>query len=235
MAKRNKEADRSVGAVEVSLDTKVKPSQARSQHTFEMILSVAGDLLAEVGFERLSTNLVCQRAGLTPPALYRYFPNKYAILGELGRRLMEAQDQAVFDWIEGGGLEADTIEEAIDQNRRIQETVNQITRDMPGGVWILRAMRAVPLLQDIRIASRDKVARHTAERLLEQHPHSSTEEVYAATRITTELMFAATEMVLEEPDVDEALVTREVCSMVCLYYSRFVGGKARPPFEDTPA
>jgi hypothetical protein len=26
-----------------------------------------------------------------------------------------------------------------------------------------------------------------------------------------------------------------VCSMVCLYYSRFVGGKARPPFEDTPA
>ena len=30
----------------------------------------------EVGIERLSTNLVCERAGLTPPALYRYYPNK---------------------------------------------------------------------------------------------------------------------------------------------------------------
>jgi hypothetical protein len=48
-------------------------------------------------------------------------------------------------------------------------------------------------------------------------------------------MFAATEMVLEEPDVDEALVTREVCSMVCLYYSRFVGGKAAPSSEGEPA
>ncbi|PZU00143.1 TetR/AcrR family transcriptional regulator [uncultured Brevundimonas sp.] len=214
-------------APSVSLEAKLKPSQSRAHQTFEAILAVSGELLAEVGFERLSTNLVCQRAGLTPPALYRYFPNKYAILSELGRRLMDAQDRAVFDWIEAGGLVADSMDEAIAKNREIQETVNQITRDMPGGVWILRAMRAVPMLQDIRIASRDKVARHTAERLLEQYPASSTEEIYAATRITTELMMAATEMVLEQPDADEALVTQEVCRMVCLYYSQFAGGKTR--------
>jgi len=37
---------------------------------------------------------------MTPPALYRYFPNKYAVLQELGRRLVRAQDYAVFAWIE---------------------------------------------------------------------------------------------------------------------------------------
>nr|WP_314435225.1 TetR/AcrR family transcriptional regulator [uncultured Brevundimonas sp.] len=209
----------------VSLETKLKPSQVRAQQTFEAILVVAGELLAEVGFERLSTNLVCQRAGLTPPALYRYFPNKYAILSELGRRLMEAQDQAVFDWMEAGGLEADSMDAAIAKNRQIQEKVNQITRDMPGGVWILRAMRAVPLLQDIRIASRDIVARNMADRLLKQYPASSADELFAATRITIELMMAATEMVLEQPDTDEAMVTQEVCRMVYLYYSQFGGDR----------
>ena len=51
-----------------SLDTKSRPSRRRGKDTFEVILTTAGELLAEVGFERLTTNLVCERAGLTPPA-----------------------------------------------------------------------------------------------------------------------------------------------------------------------
>src|SRR5688572_9407092 len=100
----------------VPLDARATPSQTRARTTFEAVLSTAGDLLGEVGFERLSTNLVCERAGLTPPALYRYFPNKYAILGELARRLMDAQDEAVFAWIRAGGLQAANLEEAVDKN-----------------------------------------------------------------------------------------------------------------------
>lgn len=223
-----KQAAKGEEALDVSLDTKLRPSQARARQTFEMILSVAGELLAEVGFERLTTNLVCERAGLTPPALYRYFPNKYAILGELGRRLMQAQDQAVFDWIEAGGLEADTLEEAIAKNEQVQLEVNRITKAMPGGVWILRALRAVPMLQDIRTSSRDFVAQRTAERILDYYPAANPEAIHAATKLTTELMYAATEMVLEQPDVDEAAVTREVCRMVSLYYDDLMQPSAQP-------
>jgi len=84
----------------VDLETKLKPQQNRARSTYDAILEAAGELLAEVGVERLSTNLVCKRAGLTPPALYRYFPNKYALLKELGERLMADQDEAVFAWQE---------------------------------------------------------------------------------------------------------------------------------------
>jgi hypothetical protein len=49
------------------LDTKTLPRQGRAQETFERILSITAGLLAEVGIERLSTNLICERAGLTPP------------------------------------------------------------------------------------------------------------------------------------------------------------------------
>jgi AcrR family transcriptional regulator len=185
-------------------------------------------LLAEVGFERLTTNLVCERAGLTPPALYRYFPNKYAILSELGRRLMQAQDQAVLDWIDAGGMEAETLDEAIAKNEQVQLEVNRITKAMPGGVWILRALRAVPILQDIRTTSRDFVAQRTADRILEYYPNADPDAMFAAAKLTTELMYAATEMVLEQPDADEALVTREVCRMVSLYYDDLIQNPTPP-------
>jgi AcrR family transcriptional regulator len=63
-------------AIRVPLTTKLQPSRATGRSTFEDLLSTAGELLSEVGFEGLSTNLICKRAGMTPPALYRYFPNK---------------------------------------------------------------------------------------------------------------------------------------------------------------
>jgi len=204
----------------VDLDARTTPSQSRARTTFEAVLSTAGELLGEVGFERLSTNLVCERAGMTPPALYRYFPNKYAILSELARRLMDAQDEAVFAWIQAGGLDAGSLEEAVDKNRRLQQQVNEITRGIPGGIWIMRALRAVPLLRDIRIASRDKVARHISERLTEAYPEVPESELFRAARLTTEVAYAATEMVLEEPALDEARINEDVCWMVAMHYQR---------------
>src|SRR6185436_12353021 len=82
-----------------TLATKKQPAQQRATDTYERILEVTAQTLADVGIERLSTNLVCERAGLTPPALYRYFPNKYALLSELGQRLMQAQNERIGDWI----------------------------------------------------------------------------------------------------------------------------------------
>ena len=131
-----------------SLDTKSRPSRQRGIDTFEVILTTAGELLAEVGFERLTTNLVCQRAGLTPPALYRYFPNKYALLKELAHRLMDAQDQVVLAWLENGGTRFTSLEDSVAKNRDLQKQVNAVTRAFPGGDWILRALRALPVLQE---------------------------------------------------------------------------------------
>src|SRR6195952_4657375 len=82
----------------VELDKKRAPTQTRALETCERILDAAANLLGEVGIERLSTNLVCERAGLSPPALYRYYPNKYAVLAELGVRLMMSQNELLEKW-----------------------------------------------------------------------------------------------------------------------------------------
>ena len=48
-----------------------KPQQARAKRTYEAILAAAAELLVEVGVERISTNLVAEKAGiigmLNPP------------------------------------------------------------------------------------------------------------------------------------------------------------------------
>src|SRR5580698_5240605 len=87
----------------------LQPLQRRARATKERLLDVAGELLAEVGVERISTNLICARAGMTPPALYRYFSDKYAVLEALGQRLMDRQNTALFDWLDRcapGGVES---------------------------------------------------------------------------------------------------------------------------------
>lgn len=215
-----------------SLDTKSRPSRQRGIDTFEVILTTAGELLAEVGFERLTTNLVCQRAGLTPPALYRYFPNKYALLKELAHRLMDAQDQVVLAWLTNGGTRFTSLEDSVAKNRDLQKKVNAVTRAFPGGDWILRALRALPVLQEVRTTSRDTIALALFDLLRQANPGVDEDRLHTATRLTTQMMYAATEMVLEEPDQDEDRINEEICWMVSLYYQHLTRPKAAPA---TPA
>jgi AcrR family transcriptional regulator len=206
----------------VSLEAKLKPSQKRAHSTYVAILDAAGELLAEVGVERLSTNLVCERAGLTPPALYRYFPNKYALLKELGARLMAEQDDAVFAWqddvreVRGGAVEIDA-----EIRRVIQARVNEITRRFPGGGWVLRALRAVPTLSAVRIASRESVAERDFEVLAERYPDADRKVLRIAATLAVEVMYAATELVMDQPELDADVITQEIAYMAALYLDSF--------------
>ena len=85
---------------EVELLEKNKPRQERAKRTYEAILVAAAELLVEVGVERISTNLIAERAGITVPALYRYFPNKYAVLNALGAVLMDRQNEVFQQWFD---------------------------------------------------------------------------------------------------------------------------------------
>ncbi len=210
-----------LSAPDIPLEVKLRPSQARAQDTYEVILSTAGEMLGETGFEQLSTNKVCERAGLTPPALYRYFPNKYAILKALADRLMREQDEAVFAWIDAGGMKADTLDEAVAKSVAIQEEIIAVARRSPGGLAVMRAIRAVPLLQRLRFESRDLVADRMAQALRPGYAPETWLRLELGCRMMVELMYAASEMVLEEPDRDAEALTLEACRMSNLYFSSF--------------
>jgi len=206
---------------DIQLEAKLQPTQARAQDTYEVILATAGEMLSDMGFEQLTTNAICQRAGLTPPALYRYFPNKYAILKELGERLMAAQDDEVMVWLENGGLDGDTVEERAAKSMAINKRMVEITRNFPGGAAIGRALRAVPMLQRLRFESRDMVAERFLAAVRPRYPNTPEARLRVAMRMVVELNYAATEMVVEEPDRDADTLLQEVCLLFGLYFDRF--------------
>jgi AcrR family transcriptional regulator len=215
---RTTKAGAAVPNADVQLRTKMRPSQDRSRATFEEILTATGELLADIGFERLTTNRVCERAGLTPPAVYRYFPNKYAILAELGRRLMSAQDIDVLEFIDAGGGGRDDLELEVSRWVDSMSRTVQITRDLPGGIWVMRALRALPNLHHVRLRSRDMVAERLRRQWRARGWKASDAELELASRLTIELMYSATEMVVEEPDLDGPKALEETARMVVLYH-----------------
>lgn len=195
-----------------------RPAQQRASETYERILAAAAETLSDTGFERLSTNLVCERAGLTPPALYRYFPNKYALLYELGRRLMQRQNELIPRWITHEALSGSTadLERAL---AGLLIDTHRVTAEMVGGAWIGRALRAVPALQAVRFELHAEVTAAQAAFLAEMLPEADPAELRLIARVAVEMIYAAVEMLFDAPLNSEA-VARVVASMIASQLAR---------------
>ena len=196
----------------MSVAARRPPQQDRARQTRERLLDVAGELLAEAGIERISTNMIAARAGLTPPALYRYFGDKYAVLEALGRRLMERQNAVLEAWLvrhapTGIAGMADNIGELLSENAAV-------TRAEPGAVWILRSLHASPQLVHVRLESHRHVADRLTDACLPYLPCIDRETLWARLRLAVELGFVADELLYEEDRVSADAVRSETTSML---------------------
>jgi AcrR family transcriptional regulator len=176
------------------------PVQDRAHRTRDRLLDVAGALLGQIGIERISTNLVAQHAGMTPPALYRHFRNKYDLLAALSERLMQRQNQVLIDWLDRwqGSGQAGLTAHLADLFR---ETA-RATDAEPGGVWIERALRAVPQLAPIRVASHRYVTDRITAVMAELAPEQDAGVLWRRVRLAVELGYAVDEMLHEEDRID---------------------------------
>jgi AcrR family transcriptional regulator len=218
MPRRSPQAPRAAIAAKAAaqppdLRQKTVPRQGRAQETYERILAVAADLLGEVGVERWSTNLVCERAGLTPPALYRYFPNKYALLHELGERLMAVQNELLEAWATPATMALPRARFEASVLALFAQTLT-ITEAAPAGVWITRALRAVPALQEVRIASHRHVTGVIEQAFMAAHPAAPQPAVQVFARLAIESAYATQEMLFDDPGLDPMAVGRVLASML---------------------
>ena len=199
-------------ATPTTRSSRASPKQERALQTRERLLDVAGTLLGEVGIERISTNMICARAGVTPPALYRYFKDKYAVLEALGRRLMDRQNAALFAWLEEhvpNGLEA-----LGDHTEDLLRTTAQITASEPGAIWTLRALRAVPQLAHVRIESHRLVTDRMVKLYAPLLPDMPKKVLWRRVRLSVEFGFAADEMINEETLLKPADILRETSRLL---------------------
>jgi AcrR family transcriptional regulator len=192
--------------------SRAAPKQERALQTRERLLDVAGGLLGEVGIERISTNMICARAGVTPPALYRYFEDKYAVLEALGRRLMDRQNAVLFAWLDRhapNGLDA-----LAEHTEDLLRATAEVTAAEPGAIWTLRALRAVPQLAHVRIESHRMVTDRMVKAYAPLVPALSKKVLWRRVRISIEFGFAADEMLNEEDLIKPDDIIKEAARML---------------------
>jgi len=92
-----------VGAIEVSNSGaafRVEPSQERSLARIDALLDAAAIVVDEVGFDRLTTAQVAEESGASIGTVYRYFPDRIALLVALRDRAVRRYRLAASEQIE---------------------------------------------------------------------------------------------------------------------------------------
>lgn len=206
---------------QVELLEKNRPRQDRAKRTYENILVAASELLVEVGVERISTNLIAERAGITVPALYRYFPNKYAVLCALGASLMDRQNRIFEDWYErhraAGGVQA--ILQNIHELLRLtyEETLRQV-----GGHEITQALRAVQPLQELRLESHRLVAAQFSEVTAGLLGRPADDVMMMHARLTVDTFYGIVEMALGDDRLSTENLLRQGARMITAYWTDII-------------
>ena len=94
--------------VQTALRPRKQPVQARSETTVLAIYEASIQVLLSVGYRKLTTTRVAERAGVSVGTLYQYFPNRQALIrAVLERYLMEmsASIQADCQTLRGRSLD----------------------------------------------------------------------------------------------------------------------------------
>lgn len=94
------------------------PTQARAGMTVAAIIEAATQILQRDGEERLTTNRIAERAGVSIGSLYQYFADKEAIIEAIAER---ERDQII-----ASVLHALSQKEASDTESRVRDVIRTI-------------------------------------------------------------------------------------------------------------
>lgn len=132
-----------------------RPEQDRSRRRVEAVLDAALELVAERGTAPLTMTDVAARSRMSLTALYRYFPDRTAVVRALVLRMLEQDRAAVQEGLQAGG----SLEQAV---RRLVGDYRERDRQQPA-----RAALRVAAASDRELALIDVAdSRANAEALL---------------------------------------------------------------------
>ncbi|MFP6654988.1 MAG: TetR/AcrR family transcriptional regulator [Myxococcota bacterium] len=195
------------------LQLRRQPSQARSQETFEDILKAASELLDDVGWDGFNTNLLAQRAGVAVRAVYRYFPNKLAVVSTLAQRMAEEWD----GWFQNFEKMADHESSWREIWPNYIDVFIEGVRAQPGGLAIRRAMQASPALQAIDQEDNERLAMMFARALRRRQASISLRDARTAGRLLVETAVTIIDLAMAAPPNEQRRLIDELKTMQVAY------------------
>lgn len=195
---------------------RARPTQARSQKTFDAILSAAAELLSEAGWDGFNTNLLAERAGCRVATLYRYFPDKVAVVSTLAETVVAAWDTELTEV-------ADELTSTGDLRitwPKITARFLTVLRRDPSALAVRKAMQAVPELRAIDQDDNRRLADAFATTLCDHFRRLPEAEALSVARVLIETEVAVIDLALAAPDAEFKRLLTQAEAMHLAYIDR---------------
>jgi AcrR family transcriptional regulator len=193
--------------------------QKRGLLRVEEILSAAGALFAEVGYDKATTNMIAAHAGISPGSLYQFFPNKEAIAQAFAADATEHLHQ-VYDTI----LSSEVI--TLPLQAFMETFVDRLVafnRSYPGYLALeLGSTLSAPLALVLANFQRD-IQAHLDAIFAARWPQSTQEQRRLSLLVSYRLFFALLPLVLEGDGEQQSAIVSEMKVFLYRYWEPIMG------------
>jgi AcrR family transcriptional regulator len=139
------------------------PTQARSRERLRRVLDAADEVLASEGAPAFTTTRVAEADGVPIGSIYRFFPDKEAIVEALATRYWSD-----FEDLVAGAAEADALEPFVDPGGFVIDTLAAGFRARPGFLALWYGGLRTEAVRDATRPTRQAIAA-SIERILGRH------------------------------------------------------------------
>lgn len=194
--------------------------QQRARETRQRILDATQTLLANNSIDRISTNAIAAQANVNVASIYKYFTDKYAILGELARAFGKRQSAMLCAYLKASDPETD-MDQLLDG---MVDCYIEDTKGNPALVHLQRSLIIYPELQLAYRATHNDITLALKPFLKRWGIHLTGRQLEVSTLCLGEVSTALQDLALSrDPGYDEAVI-KEMKFIFRAYYRARVRG-----------
>lgn len=189
-----------------SLSQRREPEQVRSRAGVDAILRATSELLADSGVDQITMTAIAEQAGLSKAAIYRYFPNKPAVIRALALQVFSEQQERITAALpfvdEPAALVMGGVRAYIEQHRA-----------EPFLVQLRAGIRADPELSRLDLQDSRENAAAIARYLLSVDVGGTKSDVEARVLLILELIESVTRLISVVDEQEGKVIIDNFCDM----------------------
>jgi AcrR family transcriptional regulator len=184
----------------------------------ELILDTAAGLIDEVGYGNITPALIARRAGMSGPAIYRYFDDLDAIALALAARNLERYLERSREMLEGADRWEDAIAGSV-------QAYSDFYRSEPGFRWLRLGEPIVHNLHRTSESNKTLLARSVTELFIERYEVEPRTELLGHVEIMVEIGDSLIAKAFEASPDGDPFFLRECTTLMVSYLGEYL---ARP-------
>jgi AcrR family transcriptional regulator len=196
--------------------------QQRGMLRVEEILQAAGVLFAERGYDKVTTNMIAARAGISPGSLYQFFPNKEAIAQAFAADATEQLAQ-VYDTMWSPEVLALPLQSFLST---FIDRIVAFNRDYPGFLALQLGSTLSPSLALVLAELQQGLQTRLDALMAAYWPQSTREQRKLPLLVSYRLFLALLPLALQGDEDHQQAIVRELKAVLYRYWEPIVAGQS---------